>query len=374
MLGRLAGEEEFDLVVVGGGATGSGVALDAATRGLKVAMVERDDWGAGTSARSTKLLWAGSRYLVQALVKLFSPASLLAPRSSIAAFASEFKMVLNCHRERTFLLQKQEHLTHWVPIAVPMDRWLLWPPPFNYPPALLGPFGLFYAFFKFYDALSGFQVPPSHIMTKERTLRKFPQLDDKVKYCCVFYEGQHNDSRTNVAIALTAAEKGAAVANYAEVTEVLRENENNSGRVTGVRVVDRAPGGGGGKVFDVRGKVVMFCGGPFTDELRNIEAQEEEEVSSGSSGGGGGSGKSKSKTKLERAVMGASGIHVVLPGFYAPKGIGMVDMATSDGRFLFFLPWLGHTVVGTTDTPCEEPSMRPVPSEAEISWVINEVG
>ena len=72
--------------------------------------------------------------------------------------------------------------------------------------------------------------------------------------------------------------------------------------------------------------------------------------------------------------MGASGIHVVLPGFYAPKGIGMVDMATSDGRFLFFLPWLGHTVVGTTDTPCEEPSMRPVPSEAEISWVINEVG
>ena len=84
MLGRLAGEEEFDLVVVGGGATGSGVALDAATRGLKVAMVERDDWGAGTSARSTKLLWAGSRYLVQALVKLFSPASLLAPRSSIA--------------------------------------------------------------------------------------------------------------------------------------------------------------------------------------------------------------------------------------------------------------------------------------------------
>ena len=127
--------EEFDLVVVGGGATGSGVALDAASRGLKVAMIERSDFGAGTSARSTKLLWAGSRYLVQALTRLVSPRFFRNPITAVKDFVAEFKMVLNCHRERTFLLSKQAHLTNWLPIAVPFDRWFIWPPPFGYYPA-----------------------------------------------------------------------------------------------------------------------------------------------------------------------------------------------------------------------------------------------
>ena len=233
-------------------------------------------------------------------------------------------------------------------------------------------------------------------MTKQRTLRKFPQLHDGVKYCVVFYEGQHNDSRTNVALALTAADHGAAVANHAEVVGMIREFEgggggSGSGRVVGVRVRDRlAPSGGGtsgkeeqeedaaaaaGATMDVRGKVVMFCGGPFTDELRDIEHE-----SGGHDGGGVGVGVGEGKKdgghrpepgaslppleRIERAVKGASGIHVVLPGYFAPSGIGMVDMATSDGRFLFFLPWLGHTVVGTTDTPVVgTPSMTPEPSE-----------
>ena len=221
-------------------------------------------------------------------------------------------------------------------------------------------------------------MPPSHIMTKQRTLRKFPQLHDGVKYCVVFYEGQHNDSRTNVALALTAADHGAAVANHAEVVGMMREFEDGggrgSGRVVGVRVRDRlAPSGAistsgeedaaVGTTVDVRGKVIMFCGGPFTDELRDIE---HESGGGGSEGNDGGQPEaaSLSMERIDRAVKGASGIHVVLPGYFAPSGIGMVDMATSDGRFLFFLPWLGHTVVGTTDTPVVgTPSMTPEPSE-----------
>ena len=200
---KLKSGEEFDVLIIGGGATGAGAALDAADRGLKVACVEREDFSSGTSSRSTKLIWAGSRYLVQAFVSLFNKDLRLIfhPIDTIKKFCSEFKMVMNCHRERKFLLQTQPHLTNWVPIAVPITKWFLWPPPFGFVPAALGPVGLFPMFFKMYDAMGGFCSPPSHIMWPSRAVRKYPQLaNDKIKYCSIFYEGQHDDARTNLAI------------------------------------------------------------------------------------------------------------------------------------------------------------------------------
>eukprot|EP00658_Telonema_sp_P-2_P083178 TRINITY_DN8940_c0_g1_i1.p1 TRINITY_DN8940_c0_g1~~TRINITY_DN8940_c0_g1_i1.p1 ORF type:complete len:592 (+),score=171.29 TRINITY_DN8940_c0_g1_i1:110-1885(+) len=223
------------------------------------------------------------------------------------------------------------------------DRWLLWPPPFEYPPAVIGPVGLFSVFFKFYDLMSGFSCPSSHILSRKRASRIFPQLDSSgLKYAQVFYEGQHNDARTNLAIALSAAQQGASISNYVEVVTLLKDGE--TGEVTGVKAMDKMTG----QVFDVYSKAVLFCGGPFTDELRQLE-----------------------DPNCQSAVSGAAGIHVVLPSYYCPKTIGMVDMATSDGRFLFFLPWLGHCLVGTTDSS-HQPSMRPVPPEDEIQWIINE--
>lgn len=149
-------DDPFDVIVVGGGSTGSGAALDARLRGLKVACVEREDFASGTSSRSTKLLWGGSRYLVQALVSLFSTKLLRDPKKTVNSFIADFKMVMNCHRERKFLLEQQPHLTSWLPIAVPLKSWVQWPPPFNYPPAALGPLGLYPLFFKFVS-----QLPPS---------------------------------------------------------------------------------------------------------------------------------------------------------------------------------------------------------------------
>lgn len=174
IVNRLKSGRHFDLLIIGGGATGAGAALDAAQRGLKVACVEREDFGSGTSSRSTKLIWAGSRYLVMALINLFHTdlRLLRKPKETITTFMEDFRMVMNCHRERTFLLEQQHHLTNWIPIAVPIEKWLIWPPPFGYVPASLGPLGLFPLFFKFYDFLGNFSSPPSHIMTTSRAARK----------------------------------------------------------------------------------------------------------------------------------------------------------------------------------------------------------
>lgn len=116
---------------------------------MSVACVEREDFSSGTSSRSTKLIWGGSRYLVQAFVSLLSRELFLSPKATVRRFLADFKMVLNCHRERTFLLQQQPHLTSWLPIAVPLSTWIQWPPPFGFPLASVGPLGLFPLFFKF---------------------------------------------------------------------------------------------------------------------------------------------------------------------------------------------------------------------------------
>lgn len=128
--------------------------MDATLRGMKVACLEREDFSSGTSSRSTKLIWGGSRYLVQAFVGLFSVDLIKSPLKTIKKFFSEFKMVLNCHRERKFLLTQQPHLANWMPIAVPISKWFMWPPPFNFYPASLGPMGIFPVFFKFVSIFS----------------------------------------------------------------------------------------------------------------------------------------------------------------------------------------------------------------------------
>lgn len=180
-------------------------------------------------------------------------------------------------------------------------------------------------------------------MSKARSQRKFPQLNlNSIKYCSIFYEGIHDDARTNLSIAETAAIDGATVLNYAEVTDFIKKDE----KVVGAIVKDTITG----QVITVRCKSVLMCGGPFTDELRHMEDPNAE---------------------VKRAVKGASGIHIILPSFYAPKGFGLVDMSTSDNRFLFYLPWEGHVLIGTTDKPCE-PSMRPIANEDEIEWILKE--
>jgi glycerol-3-phosphate dehydrogenase len=339
--------KEFDLLVLGGGATGCGAALDAQTRGLSVALLEKEDFASGTSSRSTKLIWAGSRYLVLGLVKLFSLQLLWSPVKTVDDFMGTFKMVLGCHRERRSLIELNPHLITWLPIAVPLDRWLIWPPPFDYPPAMIGPLGVFPAFFKFYDFLGGFCSPSSYVMSSSRAKEEFPQLaarpNHTLKYVNVFYEGTHNDARTNLAIGLTAAKHGACVTNYTEVMSMIFDDQ---GKAIGAKVKDVASG----DVFDVKSKTILYCGGPYTDSMRKMSEGED----------------------CKKCVKGATGTHIVLPGYFTPKDMGFVDMQTSDGRFLFVLNWQNHTLVGTTDSKTDEIELHQRGTEEEIQWILNE--
>ena len=178
----------------------------------------------------------------------------------------------------------------------------------------------------------------------------FPQLSERdIKYCAVFYEAQHNDSRTNIAIAMSAAEYGAHIANYVEMTGVI--SEKDSEKVIGIKALDRTTN----ESFSIYSKKIVFACGPFTDDVREIEHTQH------------------SNKPMKRFVSGAAGTHVVLPGYYCPNDMGLLDYNTTDGRFLFFLPWENHTLVGTTDIKCKAESSPHAP-EDEVQWILNECG
>jgi glycerol-3-phosphate dehydrogenase len=354
---------DYDILVIGGGATGSGVALDAATRGYRVACIERGDFASETSSRSTKLLWAGIKYMGTAFAHLLTLENYtergIGP--TLSHFWSEMKMVYHCHVERHYMVTVNKHLCTWIPLAVPFTSWYAVDEQGRFP---LGHW--LFAYFpvlapmvmKFYDALSGFSCPSSYILTASRAQQSFPQLKlhydsgKQLQYCSVFYEALHNDARTNLAIALTAAQRGAHVANYVEAIELL--TDESSPVVVGARVRDRLTG----DEWTIRAKKVVLAGGPFTDALREMEYEA-------------GSKSEKDGSSFSPAVKGVSGTHIVLPGHYLPKNIGLLDFQTSDGRFMFILPWMGHTLIGTTDAPGPAQTL-PQPPEDEIDWLLKE--
>ncbi|KAI1210521.1 FAD dependent oxidoreductase-domain-containing protein [Annulohypoxylon truncatum] len=314
-------EEEYDMLVIGGGATGAGVALDAVTRGLKVAVVERDDFSSGTSSKSTKLVHGGVRYLEKAVWNLDY---------------SQYQLVKEALKERKYFLQTAPHLSSWLPIMLPLDKW--WKAPY------------YWAGTKFYDFLAGSEgIESSYFLTRSKALDAFPMLKQTdLVGALVYYDGAHNDSRMNVSIAMTAAIYGATVLNHAEVTGLIK---NDKGRLSGAQVKDLIPERNGKKSepITVKAKCIVNCTGPFTDSIRKLDDQDCKEI-----------------------VAPASGVHVILPGYYSPSNMGLIDPSTSDGRVIFFLPWQGNTIAGTTDEPTQI-SPNPLPDEKSIQWILNEV-
>ncbi|NXH19160.1 GPDM protein, partial [Bucco capensis] len=311
---------EFDVLVIGGGATGCGCALDAVTRGLKTALLERDDFSSGTSSRSTKLIHGGVRYLQKAIMNLD---------------LEQYKIVKESLAERANLLEIAPHLSAPLPIMLPVYKW--WQLPYYW-------FGI-----KLYDLVAGSQcLRSSYVLSKSRALEHFPMLrKDDLVGAIVYYDGQHNDARMNLAIALTAARYGAATANYAEVLRLLKSRDPASGkeRVCGVHCRDVLTG----QEFDVKAKCVINATGPFTDSVRKMDDQE-----------------------VPNICQPSAGVHIVMPEYYSPDNMGLLDPATSDGRVIFFLPWEKMTIAGTTDSPTDVTS-HPIPTEEDINFILNEV-
>ncbi|KAF9459214.1 FAD dependent oxidoreductase-domain-containing protein [Collybia nuda] len=307
--------EEFDLLIVGGGATGAGVAVDAASRGLKVALVERDDFSAGTSSKSTKLVHGGVRYLQKAVFELDY---------------DQYKLVKEALHERKIFLQTAPYLSAMLPIMLPIYKY--WQVPY------------YWAGCKMYDVLAGKEnMETSYIMSKGKALETFPMLkSDGLVGALVYYDGQHNDSRMNIALIMSAVKHGATVANYCEVTEL---HKSSSGRLNGARLKDNLTG----EEWNIRAKGIINATGPFSDTLLTLDDPTHKPI-----------------------VQPSSGIHITLPNYYSPRKMGLLDPATSDGRVIFFLPWQGNTIAGTTDSPASV-EREPRAAEDEIRWVLEEV-
>ncbi|OQE06624.1 hypothetical protein PENVUL_c017G02786 [Penicillium vulpinum] len=320
-LKRSNDEEEYDLLIIGGGATGAGIALDAATRGLKVAVVERDDFSAGTSSKSTKLVHGGVRYLEKAVWELDY---------------NQYALVKEALRERKYFLNTAPHLSSWLPIMVPVQKW--WQAPY------------FWAGTKAYDFLAGSEgIETSYFLTKSKAIDAFPMLKrDNIIGAMVYYDGAHNDSRMNVSLAMTAALYGTTVVNHLEVTGL---NKDASGKLCGARAKDviNEKDGEVAKEFNIRAKGIINATGPFCDSIRKMDEPSVKEI-----------------------VAPSAGVHIILPGYFSPSNMGLIDPSTSDGRVIFFLPWQGNTIAGTTDQPCEIET-QPQPTEKDINWILSEI-
>jgi len=298
--------QPWDMIVVGGGATGVGVAIDAATRGYTVLLLEQHDFGKGTSSRSTKLVHGGVRYLEQGNVSL----------------------VMEALKERGLLAQNAPHLVHNLGFVVPNYEW--WEAPFY-------GIGL-----KLYNLLAGkYGFGASRILSQAETLELIPNLQTEgLRGGVIYFDGQFDDSRLLINLVATAFEQGATLLNYVQVTGLCKDAD---GFVNGVSARDVETGG----EFSIPGKVVVNATGPFADALRR-----------------------EADPAVEPMIAPSQGIHLVFDSsFLAGKSAVMVPH-TSDGRVLFAIPWHGHTLVGTTDTPVPQPTLEPAAMENEIEFIL----
>src|SRR5580658_801565 len=296
----------WDMVVIGGGATGVGIAVDGASRGYSVCLLEQSDFGKGTSSRSTKLVHGGVRYLEQGNISL----------------------VMEALKERGILRRNAPHLVHDLAFVVPNYSW--WEAPF---------YGIG---MKVYDLLAGkYGFGKSRILSREETLERLPTIQTEgLRGGVMYYDGQFDDSRLLIHLMMTAAENGATVLNYAEVTGVTKGED---GFLNGVSIHDRESGAR----WDAAAKVVVNATGIFTDETRRL-----------------------CEANAETMIAPSQGIHLVFDRSFLLGETAIMVPHTSDGRVMFAIPWHEHTLVGTTDTPIDAPSYDPLPFEKEIDFVL----
>ena len=300
----------WDIVVIGGGATGVGCAVDAAVRGFDVLLLEQHDFGKGTSSRSTKLIHGGVRYLAQ----------------------GDLSLVRESLRERGLLLQNAPHVVRKTAFIVPCYN--------RYQKLWYG------AGLSVYDRLSGqYSFGKSRVLSREETIDRLPDINkEALRGGVLYYDGQFDDTRLLIDLACTAHAKGAVLLNYAGVTGVRK---NPFGKAVGVDFEDAETG----EQFSVDAQVIINATGAFCDAVRTL-----------------------SDANAEPMLSLSQGIHLVFDRSFLTTGSAVVVPKTSDGRVLFVIPWHGHTLIGTTDTPIDRAELEPRALESEIDFVLETAG
>lgn len=311
-LQRLA-DEQFDVLVVGGGITGAGCALDAASRGLHTALVERDDFASGTSSKSSKLVHGGLRYLQQ----------------------REFALVYENLHERQRALENAPHLVRVLPFLIPIlsrdgliDRRLA--------RAMGGAMWM-------YDLTGGWRIHKMHKrITTQEALEHMPTLRrDNVTSAYLYYDARADDARLTLCIARTAAAHGAAVTNYTRVTQLLK---NSDGSIAGARVAQN------GSEIDVRARVVVNAAGVWADDVRALDEGHDPE-----------------------SIRPAKGIHITVPWEKTRNDIAAIVPVPKDRRSVFVVPWGDFTYIGTTDTDYEGPIDDPQCTADDVEYLLRAV-
>ena len=299
--------QPWDVLVIGGGASGLGTAVEAASRGYRTLLIEAVDYAKGTSSRSTKLVHGGVRYLAQGNISL----------------------VREALRERGLLGKNAPHLVHDLGFVIAAYKW--WSAPFY-------GIGL-----KIYDLLAGkLNLKNSRYIGVQEALKHAPTLKRKgLKGGILYFDGQFDDSRLAITLLRTLEDHGGVALNHAPVTAL---HKNAAGQVNGATVRDAETG----QEYQVQARVVVNATGVFVDSVRRMD-----------------------EPGVKNMLSPSQGVHIVVDRRFLPGDSALMVPRTDDGRVLFAVPWHDHVVIGTTDTPVPEASLEPKALPEEIEFILH---
>jgi len=303
-------EKIWDIIVIGGGATGLGVALDAVTRGYKTLLLEQSDFAKSTSSKSTKLVHGGVRYLAQ----------------------GDILLVKEALHERGIMLRNAPHLTSNQEFVIPV--YTVWD------------VILYFVGLKFYDLLAGrLSLGRSYFINHKETLKRLPLLKpEKLKGGIVYRDGQFDDSRMAISLANACVENGGIVLNYFRVNDLIK---NEKGKVTGVYAENLETG----SKYNINAKVIINATGVFADEIHHMD-----------------------DPLSKKTIRPSQGVHIVLDNSFIQSQSAIMIPKTDDGRVLFAIPWYGKVVTGTTDTPLDTITLEPKALDEEVDFILRTAG
>jgi glycerol-3-phosphate dehydrogenase len=312
LLSRLQ-NEKFDLCILGGGASGAGCALDAALRGLKVALIEKNDFASGTSSKSTKLIHGGVRYLEQAFKHLDF---------------GQLRQVWHGLQERQILLSNAPHLARPLALLTPVQSRLE---------------SIYYAAgLRLYDlfAAARDRLPASRLLNKKETLERIPNLSPRIRGSVLYFDGLLDDARFCLALVQSAVDAGAVAVNYAELTGFDKTAENRLEAAQVRNVMEES-------TFVIRAKVFLNCTGVFADRVRQM-----------------------ANAGLSSRIRPSKGVHLMLPPWVFGQEEALLIPKTPDGRVLFAIPFQGATLLGTTDEDYPNPDTEPQLESGEVDYLL----